>query len=217
MSGLRLVNEVPDALTRLVRCIVSGFCSVECSLVMDLLIHHPGIKEDDLLEITKFDKKQLRSIVTTLKQDQFIHSRIQMETGSDGKATRHNYYFINYSIFVNVVKYKLDQVRRKIETMERDMTIRASFRCPRCHKTFTDLETGQLFDSATQTYNCTYCLTEVEEEVYDKNHFDSRTLMAKFNEQMEPFYDLLRELDGIKLSDTLLDPPLIKDAKTNNR
>jgi transcription initiation factor TFIIE subunit alpha len=71
---------------------------------------------------------------------------MRMETEPDPtnngvvKATRHNYYFISYSVFVNVIKYKLDHIRRKIETEEWDATSRASFSCPECHKQFTDLE-----------------------------------------------------------------------------
>jgi len=64
-----------------------------------------------------------------------------VETDAEsGRMTRHNYYFISYSVFVNVVKYKLHHMRRKIETDERDATNRASFSCPDCMKKFTDLE-----------------------------------------------------------------------------
>lgn len=52
-------------------------------------------------------------------------------------------------VLVNVVKYKLDHMRRRIETDERDSTNRASFRCPCCLSTFTDLEANQLFDPMT--------------------------------------------------------------------
>lgn len=41
---------------------------------------------------------------------------------------------------MNVVKYKLDLMRKRLETEERDATSRASFKCTNCLKTFTDLE-----------------------------------------------------------------------------
>lgn len=62
---------------------------------------------------------------------------------------------------MNVVKYKLDHMRRRIETDERDSTNRASFRCPCCSSTFTDLEANQLFDPMTgmgqHTHSELYC------------------------------------------------------------
>lgn len=101
---------------------------------------HTGMKEDDICELLKFERKQLRSRITILKNDKFLQGRLKMETGPDGKAAKVTYYFINYKTFVNVVKYKLDWMRKRMETTERDATSRASFKCVHCSKTFTDLE-----------------------------------------------------------------------------
>jgi hypothetical protein len=59
-------------------------------------------------------------------------------------------YFINYKIFVNIVKYKLDLMRKRMEVEERDATSRSSFRCSNCNKQFSDLEADQLFDFISQ-------------------------------------------------------------------
>lgn len=50
----------------------------------------------------------------------------------------------NFQTFVNVVKYKLDLMRKRMETEERDATSRASFKCTNCFKTFTDLEVRKI-------------------------------------------------------------------------
>lgn len=201
-----VLTEVPDNLKKLVRYVLRGFYPIEHALVMDILLHWPCIKEEDILELLKFDKKQLRSILNTLKNDKFLKTRMRMETDSDGKTTRHNYYFINYSVFVNVVKYKLDHMQRKIETEERDATNRASYKCPKCEKCFTDLEADQLFDPMTGTFVCTFCNTEVEEQASNAPKTDARALMVAFNEQMEPLYNLLKEVEDIKLSQDILEP-----------
>ncbi len=201
-----LLTEVPETLKRLVRYIARGFYSMEHAIIIDMLVHHPCIKEDDLCELIKFERKPLRALVNTLKSDRFIKVRIRVETSQEGKQTHHNYYFINYSSFVNVVKYKLDHMRRKIEMEERESTSRASFKCPNCVKTFTDLEADQLFDFQTGTFRCTYCGSEVEEEQSAVPRTDARTLMVKFNEQMEPLFGLLREVEDIKLAPSILEP-----------
>lgn len=169
-----LLTEVPAALKRLAKQVVRGFYGVDHALALDVLIRNPCVREEDMLELLKFDRKQLRSVLNTLKADKFVKCRMRVETAPDGKTTRHNYYFINYRfvflklpfirtdsvhinlyicnsyrVMVNVVKYKLDHMRRRIETDERDSTNRASFRCPCCFSTFTDLEANQLFDPMT--------------------------------------------------------------------
>lgn len=109
-------------------------------------------------------------------------------------------------VFVNVVKYKLDHMRRKIETEERDSASRASFKCSVCEKTFTDLEADQLIDFTTSEFKCTYCSSPVVEDESATPKQDSRTVIARFNEQIEPLYVLLREVEDIKLAPALLEP-----------
>lgn len=211
-----LLTEVPAALKRLAKQVVRGFYGVEHALALDVLIRNPCVREEDMLELLKFDRKQLRSVLNTLKADKFVKCRMRVETAPDGKTTRHNYYFINYRVLVNVVKYKLDHMRRRIETDERDSTNRASFRCPCCSSTFTDLEANQLFDPMTGTFRCTFCQTEVEEDASICP--DARTQVARFNEQIEPIYALLRETEDVNLSHDLLEPepteiPALKQSR----
>ncbi|XP_029314240.1 general transcription factor IIE subunit 1 [Cottoperca gobio] len=211
-----VLTEVPAALKRLAKQVVRGFYGVEHALALDVLIRNPCVREEDMLELLKFDRKQLRSVLNTLKADKFVKCRMRVETAPDGKTTRHNYYFINYRVLVNVVKYKLDHMRRRIETDERDSTNRASFRCPCCFSTFTDLEANQLFDPMAGTFHCTFCQTEVEEDASVCP--DGRTLVARFNEQIEPIYALLRETEDVNLSQDLLEPepaeiPALKQSR----
>lgn len=107
---------------------------------------------------------------------------------------------------MNVVKYKLDLMRKRMETEERDATSRASFKCPNCNKTFTDLEADQLFDFNTNEFRCTFCGSAVEEDLSALPKKDSRLMLAKFNEQLQTLYDLLREVEEIKLSPEILEP-----------
>ncbi|NXR23007.1 T2EA factor, partial [Cinclus mexicanus] len=199
-------SEVPAALKHLAKYIVRGFYGVECSLALDVLIRYPCVKEDNLLQLLKYERKQLRAALNMLKADKLVKLRMRVETGPNGKSTRHNYYYINYKVLVDVVKYKLDQVRRKIEADERDSTTRSSFKCPSCSSTYTDLEVNQLFDAFTGTFRCTYCNTEVEEDGSAFPKHDARTLLAKFNEQIEPVFMLLRETEDIVLPYDLLEP-----------
>ncbi|XP_017477254.1 PREDICTED: general transcription factor IIE subunit 1-like [Rhagoletis zephyria] len=102
-----------------------------------------------MLELLRFEKKQLRGILALLKNDKLIKFKLRMETDTAGKTFRQNYYYINYLVFVNVVKYKLDHIRKKFELIDRDNTSRASFICSECNKSFTDLEVDMLLDINT--------------------------------------------------------------------
>lgn len=198
--------EVPAALQRLVRIVMRTFYSTEHSLLMDLLIRKPCMREDELENLLLFERKQLRALIAQLRTDKMLKARLRMETGPDGKATRQNYHYINYKAFVNVVKYKLDHMRRKIETEERDNTSRASFVCTECKKAYTDLEADQLCDRMTGEFKCCNCGASVEEDPNVQPQADARLVLAKFNDQMAPLYLLLKEVEDIVLPSDLLEP-----------
>jgi transcription initiation factor TFIIE subunit alpha len=202
------LDDIPKPLTKLIRLIMRGFYNIEQKLIVDMLVRRRETREDDLIEVLKLERKHIRSLLQQMKQDKFINFRMMMETDDDGKSTRRNYYSINYRMFVNVVKYKIDHVRRKLETEERDLTSRASFICQTCSKTFTDLEAGQIFDPNRLQFRCSYCDGIVEEDPNVRPTADSRLVMARFNEQMKPIYELLKETEGIKWS--------INEADRNN-
>lgn len=173
------------------------------------------MKEKDIEELLKFDLKLLRARMDTLRKEKLVQVRLRMETGPDGKAQKINYYFINYKSLVNVIKYKLDHMRKKMETQERDATNRASFKCTNCLKTFTgefcykftlvlqylfgilsrlliifcltflDLEAGELFDPMTASFYCTFCRQPVEED-QSVVPKDSRLMLAKYVLSLKP-------------------------------
>ena len=140
--------EVPRPLKHLVQKVLRGFYTTEHVIVVDLLIRKIVLNEDKMIELLRFEKKQLRAILELLKNEKLIKFKLRMET-IDGKAFRQNYYYINYKDFVNVVKYKLDHIRKKFELIDRDNTSRASFICSYCNKSFTDLEVDMLIDIST--------------------------------------------------------------------
>jgi len=74
MSEPDVLTEVPASLKLLVRIIMRCFYGDEHAVVMDKLIHHPCIKEDDLLELLRFERKQLRAVITTLRNEKvYVH------------------------------------------------------------------------------------------------------------------------------------------------
>lgn len=200
------LHEVPQNLQMLVRLVVRGFYTIEDILIIDMLVRNFCMSEDDLCDLLKFDRKMLRQRINTLRADKFIQARNKMVTLEDGKSQKEQYYFVNYKSFVNVVKYKLDHIRKKLEMEERDQTSRASFICHYCQRSYTDLEADQLLDTMTGQLLCIICKQEVQEDMSGMPRHDSRLLLTRFNEQMEPLFNLLREVESIKLHAKFSEP-----------
>lgn len=203
-----LLTEVPDILKRLALTVVKSFYETEHAAIVNLLVKHTCVKEDDLSDLLKFDKKQLRNVLARLKNDKLVKQRVYKGKQADtGSTLTFNYFFIDYKLFVNVVKYKLDHIRNKIEHDEREATNRPSFVCNQCHKRYSDLEVDRLLDPMSGNLNCEFCGGPIDEDVTDvEQKQSSRSLLALFNEQMEQIFVLLRGCEDIKLAPEVLEP-----------
>jgi len=212
------LNEVPSSLKQLARIVVRGFYGVEDALIIDMLVRHPCMREDDVAGLLKFDKKMLRARMTSLKNDKFLQVKQRIETDEEGKVVKMNCYYINYRSFVNVVKYKLDHMRKRMETSERDQASRSLFKCMQCDKNFTDLEANQLIDFVTGEMRCTHCGGVVDEDEASGPQKDSRQLLAKFNSEMKSLYELLHIVENVNLAPDLLEPePVDIDLLTGKK
>ena len=66
------VNEVPSSLKQLARLVVRGFYGIEDALIIDMLVRHPCMREEDIAGLLKFDIKMLRARMVILKNDKFL-------------------------------------------------------------------------------------------------------------------------------------------------
>lgn len=192
---------VPTNLKTLIRMIMRAFYGFELYLCMEMLMFYPCIKEEDLAELLRMDLKVVHQHLVNLKKEKFINERIMM-TEQDGRQSKHSFFYINYKMMVNVIKYKLDKIRIQIESEEKQCTSRANFKCTNCHKTYSDLDTKDIF----LTMTCLYCNAEVEEDVSCLPNRSSRNLLAKFNTQMEIVFELLSRVEHVRLADDILRP-----------
>jgi transcription initiation factor IIE alpha subunit len=197
------INRIPHDLILLIRIIMRTFYSFELYLCMEMLLIYPCIKEEDLADLLRLDAKVVHQHLLNLKREKFVSERSIMVTSDDGtKMTKHSYFYINYQMMVNVIKYKLDKISNQIESEEKQFTTRPNFKCTHCHKTYSDLDTKDIF----LTMRCLYCGSEVEEDVSSMPQRTTRNLMSKFNIQMKIIFDLLKKVDHVKIADDLLRP-----------
>uniref|UniRef100_A0A5S6R1N8 HTH TFE/IIEalpha-type domain-containing protein n=1 Tax=Trichuris muris TaxID=70415 RepID=A0A5S6R1N8_TRIMR len=203
-GGVTVVSEVPDNMLRLVRLIAKAFYGPEFGVVIDLLIRNVSMREEELRTMLKFEPKQLRAILITLKNDKIVKERQETEPRAEGRPLRHNYYFISYASALNMVKYKLDIMRKKLESQENSSSNRASFKCTKCDKVYSDLEINVLWNG--NEMKCVYCDNAVIENDVPSGDEALRTSLAKFNEQLWPLFELLISLEGIQLAAHLLEP-----------
>ena len=93
-----VLTEIPSSLKQLARLVVRGFYSLEDALIIDMMVRYPCMREDDLCNLLKFDKKMLRAKIVGLQRDKFLQVKPRIETNEDNKVVKMNCYFINYKV-----------------------------------------------------------------------------------------------------------------------
>lgn len=212
-----VLRKVPPTLIKLVKTILNSYYSLEENIVVDLLIKKPCIKEDDIRDLLKMEQKQLRLILAVLKRDKIVKSK-QLNEIADGRTSRYTFYYINYKVLINVIKYKLDHIRKRIQNEESYSRNRPSFYCPYCNNRYEDTDVGQLLDPIEQKLLCLYCSTPVEEDTSEIEASKLRTSsLASFNDQHRPIFEILKSADKINLAPEVLEPePYVAPTKSRD-
>ena len=72
-------------------------------------------------------------------------------------------------------------------------------------------------------YRCTFCSGTVDEDESSEPKKDSRLQLAKFNTEMKPLYELLHQVESVRLAQSLLEPEpveiesLLKNGTSKNK
>ncbi|KAL3994663.1 TFIIE alpha subunit family protein [Acanthocheilonema viteae] len=202
-----ILDELPENLIRFASLMVKTFYGKEHYVVLDYVQRNKCIKEDDLRQLIKFDQRFLRIILMQLKVDKILKERLVSEE-MDGRTRKINYYFINYKALLNVAKYKIDHMRQRLEVKDKDEVHKASYRCTGCQYQYDAMEMDKIFDPVTQELFCWRCQQIVEPDETAGPTDETRSSLARFNEQMTPFFSMLQSLYGIRLARHLVEPSI---------
>ncbi|CAJ0603353.1 unnamed protein product [Cylicocyclus nassatus] len=203
-----IVTEVPESLHRALLMMVKNFFSKEHYLVVYYIMRSVCIREENLRSRLNFDQKQLRQLLAGLKNEKLVKDRLLQQKNETGRNVSIIFYFINYRAIINVLKYKIDHMRQMLEAREKNELQKANYKCDQCGAQYEDMDIDRIFDIQTGTLKCWRCQGEVTQDITGGPTQVTRTLLARFNEQMLPLFAAIRELAGIQLAPHLLEPDI---------
>ncbi|KJH47613.1 TFIIE alpha subunit [Dictyocaulus viviparus] len=203
-----VVTEVPPSLHRALLLMTKNFFSKEHYLVVYYIMRAVCIREENLRNRLNFDQKQLRQLLVALKNEKLVKDRLLQQKNETGRNVSIIFYFINYRAIINVLKYKIDHMRQMLEAREKNELQKANYKCEQCGAQYEDMDIDRIFDPQTGTLKCWRCQGDVTQDITGGPTQVTRTLLARFNEQMLPLFAAIRELAGIQLAPHLLEPDI---------
>lgn len=198
MSGLS--KEDQEVLHLLVQHVLRAFYEPKFTVVMDQLVRHPVLKDDDLAGRMGLQLKELNKVMVVLEKDQLIkvYRQNELKEGAQRSVGR-QYYYIDYKHFCNVVKWRVAEMYRRIDSTLRNELENKGYICPQCHKSFSSLDVDKLMDFINNTLNCDICHAEVTDNDDAENVKGSQDRMQRFNRQIRFISDGLRRTEAMVL------------------
>ncbi|KNC52464.1 uncharacterized protein AMSG_12125 [Thecamonas trahens ATCC 50062] len=187
-----------EVLAELTRKVMRAFYDGPSIVLMDMLLAKAPIKDDDLRELMKFQKKQLTMYLKPLELERMVtKKRITAEpelefkegheyTIADFKGTANDYYWINFKGVVDAVTYRFVKMKKQMEEAITAVA-RFAFECKTCGKKFGDME------AATGHFRCARCGVRLERIDAKTEHASLLAREKRLNEQLDPIGRLLEQ------------------------
>ncbi|KAI0005512.1 TFIIE alpha subunit-domain-containing protein [Russula compacta] len=196
-----LTEESRAALYLLVQHVTRAFYDPRYIVVMDQLARHQVLKDDDLAGRVGLQVKELNKLMATLEKDGLIqaHRQNELKEGAQRSVGR-QYFYVDYKHFCNVVKWRIAEMHRVIDTGLRNQLDNKGYICPRCNRSYTPLDADKIADYERGIFICEDCGTELVDNENAENVRGSQDRMQRFNYQMR----FIRE--GLRKSEEMVMP-----------
>lgn len=193
-------KEDQEALRLLVQHVSRGFYEPKFTIIMDQLARHPVLKDDDLAGRMGLQAKELNKLMAVLGNDRLVqvYRQNELKEGAQRSVGR-QYYYIDYKLFCDVVKWRVAEMRRIIDSGLRNELDNKGYICPQCSKSYIPLEVDKLIDFSRGILVCEDCHAEVVENENAENVRGSQDRMQRFNHQMRFVVEGLRKTESMVL------------------
>ncbi|KAJ4145657.1 hypothetical protein LMH87_004498 [Akanthomyces muscarius] len=105
-----------DLAVTLVKSVMRAFYSTRDILVIDALILHEALRDDDLAYLMATNPKDLHKICGKLREDRFltVHTRPELREGNPRPSNR-TWYYINYRHTIDAIKWRVYTIDKDVQ------------------------------------------------------------------------------------------------------
>ncbi|KAI9827934.1 MAG: hypothetical protein M1819_006877 [Sarea resinae] len=191
----------------LIRSVARAFYDTEHILVVDALMIHSALRDDDLALLLGMQVKGLRKLCGKLREDRLlaVHSRSETREGMQRPITK-DYYYIDFHLTIDAIKYRIYKITKQVEGMFMPTEEKKDYFCPKCKSRWTQLQV--LDNPGPFGFNCHRCgnpLQHADESAADRSgHEKQSRLMSQLNGMLK----LLQEIDKTAIPNNDFDAAL---------
>lgn len=199
----------------LVRAVMRAFYTTQEILVVEALVTHSALRDDELAYLMKMNLKDLHRLCAGLRDARFlvVHTRPEMQAGKTRPINR-TYYYIDYRQTIDAIKWRVYKTDKDMQGIAQPQDESKEYFCPRCRAQWTQLE---VLDSVgPQGFVCQRCGTVLERS--KERETPGHQQLSRMNNQFKFMTDMLQEVDKSVVPECSFDKaiavarPIVREA-----
>lgn len=186
-KGLSVAQE-------LIRCVVRAFYETRDIIILDAVIRHSALRDDDLSYLMHMNLKDLHKACGRLREARLLNVQTQAEAKvGQQRANNRTYYYIDYRKAVDCIKWKVYQMTKSIQKPPVPASERKEFFCTRCGAEWTQLEV--LDKCGPAGFLCHKCNAVLQHD--PRRHAEGHEESSALNDQLKFITDRLQKIDAL--------------------
>lgn len=187
-----------DLARTLIRSTVRAFYETRHVLVIDALMVHSALPNEELAILLGMQQKDLRKLCARLREDRLMttHVRQEFREGQQRPVNR-DYYYINFHNTIDAIKYRVFYLTQKVKNMYKSNEERKDFKCPRCGSSWSQFEV--LDNCGPEGFLCHRCGGLLERDESADGESGGHEIQSKLMGQLEKLLKLLQQVDSAEI------------------
>ncbi|KAM0302661.1 hypothetical protein HYE67_009727 [Fusarium culmorum] len=196
-----------DLAITLVKSVMRAFYQTREILVIDALILHEALRDDDLAYLMSINTKDLHKICGKLREDRFlvVHTRSELREGNPRPSNR-TWYYIDYRSTIDAIKWRVYTIDKEVQGTTQVASEKKEYFCSHCKAEWTAMEV--LDNAGPQGFLCHRCshVLTFEADRTSTGHEQS----TRLNDQFKFISELLPKIDAVHINECDFDRALAK-------
>lgn len=213
----RMDRPIDEIVKNLLKFVVRGFYGGSYILVLDAILFHSVLAEEDLKQLLGINKTDLGPLVARLRSDGLLSMHKQREYPPNSKSVERVYFYIKYPHAIDAIKWKVHQVVQRLKDDLDKNSEPNGYMCPVCMTKYTQLEAVQLLNYDRTEFLCSLCEEPLVEDDSGKKNKEKQDRLNRLMDQVQPVIDYLKKIDDSRIEENTFDVALAKLIPPQNQ
>lgn len=203
-------KPIEETIKALLSFVVRQFYSNSYVLVLDAIMFHSVLSEEDLAHLLGIKRPELRSLITVLLEDRILARHSQQEFAVNSRSVKRYYYYIKYPQAIDAIKWKVHQIVAKLkDDLDKNSTPQG-YICPMCSTRYSQLEAIALLNYERTQFICSLCEEPLIEDDSGKRSKEKQGRLNRLMDQVQPIIDYLKKIDDNMIEENTFETALAR-------